>query len=484
MIRSLFVRDLKCFVGTNEVHLAPITLIYGANSAGKSTLLQALLLLAQSLQTDDPDEQPLVVRGALVDLASYPSLAPWHDLNRRLMIGVDFDSSQRTRSDERFPGLRRLRLSYRWNRKSDSVDLSEVDLGVGELPMVQFLRRDPSIPSELERFGRSRPSYFVLDQRASKASAFTKLLLFLVDHQDEAVEIDSSTQAYASYLLRVESGQERPLFAARGLLPGPIRQMAHEDVGAQAYADNQLRMRMQWDTFSRSYNLDVERLCKGLAYLGPLRQPPQRFNIVSGGVRPNVGREGQYAVEVLAHRPELSELVNIWLSRLQVPYSLTVERVGREGVQATIGEVVSLVLTDRRTNVRVAPNDVGFGISQLLPIVVQGLLGQENVVCVEQPEIHVHPRLQAELADLFISAAEERGNQFLVETHSEHLVLRLQRRIRQRRIAPDFVSVLYVESTDDGTARVQRLRLDDNGEFLDEWPTGFFEERYNEIFKD
>ncbi len=108
---------------------------------------------------------------------------------------------------------------------------------------------------------------------------------------------------------------------------------------------------------------------------------------------------------------------------------------------------------------------------------------------VEQPELHIHPALQVKLADLFI--AQSASRQLIVETHSEHIILRMLRRIRETtastlsegapRFDPSRLSVLYVEPSATGT-KVQRLNVDYSGEFVDRWPKGFFEERGEELF--
>ena len=130
-----------------------------------------------------------------------------------------------------------------------------------------------------------------------------------------------------------------------------------------------------------------------------------------------------------------------------------------------------------------SPGDVGFGISQLLPIVVQAIGGTNSTICVEQPEIHVHPHLQGHIADLLIEAAlKGPKNQLVVETHSEHIMLRIQSRLRAKEIKPDEIKVLYIDTDEDGLARIVPLSLDEHGGFIDEWPEGFFEERFHEIF--
>jgi predicted ATPase len=131
--------------------------------------------------------------------------------------------------------------------------------------------------------------------------------------------------------------------------------------------------------------------------------------------------------------------------------------------------------------VEVALSDVGFGISQILPFVVQSLAASDQIISIEQPEVHIHPRLQADLGDLLIEAIKEpRQNQFLIETHSEHLALRLQRRVREKKLSPDQISIVYVSRGPNG-ATVQPLRLDEEGDFIDDFPGGFFPERLREL---
>jgi len=152
-----------------------------------------------------------------------------------------------------------------------------------------------------------------------------------------------------------------------------------------------------------------------------------------------------------------------------------------------------LVLVDQRTNTVVTHRDVGIGISQVLPVLVMAYGSRNKLLAMEQPEIHLHPALQAELGDVFIEAAlGSRQNTFILETHSEHLILRLMRRMRetyQRKetglppVTPADVSVLYVEP--DGTRSIVReMPLNELGELVKSWPGGFFEEGLREQFDD
>jgi predicted ATPase len=134
------------------------------------------------------------------------------------------------------------------------------------------------------------------------------------------------------------------------------------------------------------------------------------------------------------------------------------------------------------------------GVSQVIPVVVGSLLQSDSTVVVEQPELHLHPAVQARLGDLFINGAlEDANNRFILESHSEHLMLRLLRRIRETtekdeeypdylaELKPEHVSVYYVQSSAGKTEMIP-LRITEDGDFKDRWPNGFFDERAEELF--
>ena len=132
--------------------------------------------------------------------------------------------------------------------------------------------------------------------------------------------------------------------------------------------------------------------------------------------------------------------------------------------------------------------DVGVGISQVIPVLIAA---NSSRVYIQQPELHLHPRLQAQLADVFVEQVS-RAPIFVIETHSEHFLLRLLRRIRETyrsdiphklfSLKAEDIAVLYVDKTSDGTSNIMQLRLSEDGEFIDRWPHGFFNERDGELF--
>ncbi len=147
------------------------------------------------------------------------------------------------------------------------------------------------------------------------------------------------------------------------------------------------------------------------------------------------------------------------------------------------------VLWDDLNNIEVAFSEVGVGISQLFPLVVASVQARQGIIACEQPELHVHPRIQVGIGDL-LTQANNRST-FLIETHSEHLILRILRRIREtsegelpaglQSVSPADVSIVYMEPGAAGV-RTRRVEIDRTGEFTSRWPNGFFAERGEELF--
>lgn len=158
-------------------------------------------------------------------------------------------------------------------------------------------------------------------------------------------------------------------------------------------------------------------------------------------------------------------------------------------------EKIRVWLYDKSRKIKVTPHEVGVGISQVLPIVVAAVGADAPLVAIEQPELHIHPALQVRLGDLFIEnfrCGEVGRKTFLIETHSEHLILRLMRRMRETflhkntglpPVKPADVSILYVE-LEGSHSIVRKMPLNDLGELVKSWPGGFFEESLREQFGD
>ena len=199
----------------------------------------------------------------------------------------------------------------------------------------------------------------------------------------------------------------------------------------------------------------------------------------------NVGQHGEDTLDVLADIRDDEDYVEVWdkISEWITRFGFKDEIIPRHEGEGKY----SLLLRDADLNIRVLKDHLGFGIDQLLPVIVQCFYTRkgepkEAIIFIEQPETHLHPAMQAEVADLFIDAVGW-GKQLIVETHSEHLLLRLQRRIAEGKISHEDVGIFYFEKTQEGTS-VKRVELDEIGRFKEKKPfPGFFEVEFEDAIK-
>jgi hypothetical protein len=440
LVDHLVVGGLKSYAQpATSVELAPLTLVFGPNSAGKSSLLSTLTLLRQTIVSDKPFH--LRTRGDLVDVGSFRLAVHQHDPSTRITLGIGF-TAPRPQAHSWLPPevVRELSFGYSWDVKTERPGdtLFGIDLdGIGTELLVD-------------------------EDGVSLAN----------NPRDDQWEDFLSSLAIARQVLDpISTMPTTPV----------LRQMDDADpAGALASGDLVAAARLGLGVQLKS---ELAAVLSKIAYLGPIRARPERSASLSTTAYHYVGPEGEYTTEVLADNPGLVEDVNEWFDRMGIGYHIHIVTPSSAEVSVTAGDFAVLGLIDVRENPPslVSSRAVGYGISQITPIVVQSLLSESGMLLIEQPEVHIHPRLQAQVADLLIHSVTSRANQVLVETHSEHLVLRILRRIREGVLDPSDVAILYVDLLADGAAHVRRLDVDSDGELIDGWPGGFFDERLEEV---
>lgn len=207
-------------------------------------------------------------------------------------------------------------------------------------------------------------------------------------------------------------------------------------------------------------------------YVSPLRAHPKRYYMLDKA-KLNLTLDtldGDAIAEVLKDNKQITKSVNTWLKNFGV-------EVDVQGFKEVIHHLVV-----KQNNIDLDITDVGFGISQILPVIIQGFLSSNNsTTIIEQPEIHLHPKMQADLADLFIDIVRNtKGKKLLIETHSEYLLKRLRRRISEGEISAEDVSIcLFNPQTKNQGATIDNLEIAEKGFF--DWPIDFYG---GEILKD
>jgi AAA domain, putative AbiEii toxin, Type IV TA system/AAA domain len=465
VIERLAIQNVRSFEGQHAIDLEPITMLYGPNSAGKSTIIQSLLALKQTLVSADasgPTAPVLRLRGDDVDLGDFTTFVHRHNKALPLTLNV---ATRNHPIGDRPTRVASYGLGATFVQDDDGVHAPESTL-VSDDTTLRF-HRGP----QLEHFAVTEP----------------RSLIALIDNWAADVERDPGKDEEvkrktrdwrASVAEQINALQELRFLAVPGqhsLFPAIAAPQFDEP-------DTDFRFGIWYDDMRQNCLGSVLDALRRLVYLGPMRVAPTRFQQLSRDGTSDVGSRGQHTTRLLRDK-QLQTEVNIWLKHLEIPYELSVSELG-----APAGDVVVTRLADTRpahddarAPLLLTPQDVGYGVSQLLPVIVQLLAPGRSTTCIEQPELHIHPRLQARLADLFILAAS-RGKQVIVETHSEAFMLRLQNRIRFDQLAAGDISVWYVFAESDAPAStLVPLPIDSDGSWHEEWPDGFFAERFHEI---
>ena len=251
--------------------------------------------------------------------------------------------------------------------------------------------------------------------------------------------------------------------------------------------------------------LNNYRYKEAIQYFSPLRFYPERKDLVFDKFSDTVSYDKVHSSKEIWQKILLDkdsrEKLNVWLSddkKLKSTYKIEVEKFYKVDDPKNVKELVEpdiqeLKFLDLRTGVFVSPRDMGLGISQSLPILASCMALDNSSIFIEQPELHLHPAVQCEMADEFIRSKNNNKNNFFIETHSEHILLRIMRRLRyssegkinkndELYITPDDICLLYVDNNGKKTY-IKELGLDEDGVLLDAWPNGFFEEGYKERFE-
>lgn len=452
MLTYLRIRNFKSWVDTGPIRLAPITVFFGTNSSGKSSLGQLLLLLKQTAESTDRTQVLRTSdRDASTNLGDFRDFIHRHDVSRDLTFALGWDR-------ERVLDIEDARdTSVRY---SDSQIFFESQI------------YQPESGRERMRVRRFRYSLGTNQKTAVFAAG-----------------MEPEEKKPSRYRLHFDGFNPVHNRGRAWELPAPTRFYGFPDEAVAYYQNTE---------FLPDLSLALERMLGTLSYLGPLRVDPERTYNWLGGAPQGVGSAGEQTIQAilagadrklnLKHRQRLrsfQEMIAWQLKELGLISSFRVVAIGKGRPE----HEVRLKVTPGGEEVLLT--DVGFGISQVLPVLVQSFYAPANsTILMEQPELHLHPRVQKELADFFIAAAGarepttpgksiERKIQFLIESHSEHFLRRLQRRIAEERLQPDDVALYFCEMKG-GRSSIRELDVDLFGNIAN-WPEDFFGDPIEDI---
>lgn len=439
MLSKLSIDNFKSWQRIPDMRLAPITGMFGANSSGKTSIIQLLLMLKQTVES--PDRNQVLNLG---DDRSLISLGTFQDIiHQRVTSSV-------------------LEWSLSWTLPEP---LKVMDPERGKV--VLFSGEDMEFSGKVTQNGANRMivkdmTYRFVDQHFGMRRK-----------EGAGEEYEIVTQPDAGFFRR---GRGRPWE-----LPAPVKCYGFPD-RVKAYYQNA--------EFLSDFQLAFENLFAGIYYLGPLREYPKRQYVWAGAQPVDMGQRGERVVDALLASRQMDKISrgpgrgkNRWtveqfvadhLKNLELIHEFRVERITKDG------NLYRVLVRKAPGATEVSITDVGFGVSQILPVLALCYYVPEgSTLLLEQPEIHLHPTVQAGLADVFIDAVKLRGIQIIVESHSEHLLRRLQRRIADQKIESD-KTALYFCTMKREASQLTELDVDLYGNICN-WPDGFFGNDYQEL---
>lgn len=452
MFTSFSASNYKAWRATDDIALAPITGFFGANSSGKTSLLQLFLLFKQTVQSPDTSKA--------LDLG---------DDNTNALVSVG--SWQNLCSGRVLP--QEVEFSFGWTPKHrTALEIFEPEIDVADEIV------------ELSRLTYSAAIHI------SALRAFTRRLSYRSD--DLLVELSrwhprDHEVSWNTVTANVRGHNRlRPLEADKDVSPS-------DDIFLQSLVHcygfpNELLAHFWNAGFLRDLQLEFEhQFERRLFYLGPRRRHGQRHYPWHGSEPVDVGPSGERTVDALLasrdrgrnnaaalaadgtpdERISVEEHVARMLRDLGLVTEFSVERAS-EG-----SELYRVKVQLKRTSTPVDLVDVGFGVSQLLPLLVLlAYVPEGSTLLLEQPEMHLHPRIQSKLADVLIDLTKTRKLQIILESHSEHLLMRMQRRIAEQAIPHGHVALYFCEN-DGVESSLSQLQLDECGSIAN-WPKDFF----------
>jgi len=437
-LKNFRLLGIKGFEDTGFIDIKPITIIIGKNSSGKSSILRFPLVLRQTFL--DAAMAPLLFYGKSIDYGNYEDVIFNHDKSKPIEFYITIDSSEL--QNIRGPGF------FKENFKNNNQLTIRVVISQ--------------------------------DNKTLKVNEFSvsneKQELLSCKQADNTIIIESGGKKYNASHGELVFNKFIPDFRMFRVLDNK-----HKNIDMEQVYDI---------LFALDYYFNL--MANTIFYIGPFRKTPERFYRYTENAVQYVGSDGEFAPAILGQdlrtNGNLLRTVSDWLEK-NLNFSLSVEELR--------GDLFKILVKDRETNAQNNLIDVGHGLSQLIPIVVQTFMRNnhylnrnhrerflEKLNIIEQPELHLHPAAQASLANLFVEAIKSNSNNcFLIETHSEHLLLRLRRYIVEEYISPNDVAIYYTEKVPNYSGlKVHKLEIDLDGK-INGWPEGFFSDDYHEVLE-
>lgn len=470
-IKSITIQNFKGIRRRAVIPLAPVTMLFGANSSGKSSILHALIYLFEVIVNRNADPEYSVITGEHLYLGGFKELVFGKDINNTITLGMDLDTSDDLDVFDEFISEAERNLvedNTGWYPDSQTDNPSfELDIKWNNLDNKAYV-------SEYRSFVNGKP-FITLQVEKGQKSVFASYID--VYHWPVADIFENLADSIKEGLWG-----PIPFHAGDTALPDATERLKLDFVpwDWSAFFDEHPLAAKVFAEASLSQGLLgplrlLQKKFAGLVHIGPLRVVPKRSFVAKRSPEKSRWYDGEAGWDGFYYGSKtLQQQVNEWY---QLHFNCKYQFLNAP-------KGYGVALTDTQNSYALLPSQVGAGVSQVFPFVVAAMKSDIGIVSIEQPELHLHPAWQVELTDLMLTQTNEfsAGKQFFVETHSEHMVLRLLKHFRkQGGDITGSAQIIFCEKIENET-RIQPINITAAGEFDRPWPNGFFEERSKEWF--
>jgi len=444
---KLSISNFKTIRELKEFNFNSINIISGVNSSGKTSFIQFLLLLKKTIEA-----QLANPRLVFDNFGTYESLVFGKDANNQIGFELLFEKDEIEGKFQSVYGIEAV-----------SVKVDYILQNKENMPSsIVITYKSPQMPRKehFMSFNREGDIYKV---------NITFTTLFGKDIRDLAGDygtLNTTSFIPLTFTTETDNPDHRKI----------------EDLEIFGFLDNNPKKSIPIAIQTKEIQEIISSIFNVISYIGPLREEPK--DLYDANIKnKNIGNKGEFAAQFLEEeantevefydiqtnelkKTPLSDAVKYWIcEKFNLAKDIKVEKykdnyivkvVNHYGIESTIRQV-------------------GFGISQVLPIVVEGLRMDKNgILILEQPEIHLHPKVQGALFD-FIHSLSLTGKKFVIETHSDHFITRMRRRVAEDSgNLSEKINLVFVEERE-SEHLFRNLNLDDMGTF-DYFPTDFVEQ--------
>ncbi len=384
MLKKLRIKNFKSWKDTSEIEMAPITMFFGGNSSGKTSLLQFLLMLKQTSEAEDYSGQIFKFDG-IVSLGNFKQVVYQCDKNNSIEFSISREVSKRSRFFDNVESIDAIVAEEDRKMVFKKIDVKEV------------------VEKDIRGFSWKKRINQILDPKDK-------------DGNEVKREIESF--------------------------------------------------------FKHGWSALLSAVVSKIYYIGPLRNFPERDYPWKNNYPFEVGKRGEFTIQTIVasnlKKENLESEVAKALKKMGLIESFKIKPIAKNR-----DDHYEVRVKKNKYSAEVLLPDVGFGVSQILPILTALYHSKEGaILLLEQPEIHLHPKAQIELADVIIEAVEKRKIQVIIESHSEHFLTRIQTRVADATISKEDAK-LYFCKNEKGYSELELLKIEESGRITN-WPPNFF----------